>query len=233
MSSTHRSILALLILGMALQLLVSGAAQAEAMKLADARPRWVAVRFEMSPEDEPGRLDSRYGDWIRARFEATDDPRRVQVTIRGGDVARTLFATENVRSESFSDFVWVFDVASGAVVSAGVRGTVLRRIGIFEQELGLDVTLTTEVEGGFRAPRRLLGQLVFDYCRPEESAGTQCRIVRPRPYDAATGYVNAVGSVETSVAGLSHRSFAPLGEAIFRELMADEQGLRLAAAPPL
>ena len=209
-------------------------ALSQPLDLQDPTPRWVSVRFEVSPQDQPGRLDARYGDAIRARFEPTADPRRVRVVVGAKDVEERLFAGESPRTNSFSDFVWVFDTDSGAVLSAELAGSLVRRIGFLEKDVSLDVRLTTRHDAGYRPPRRVLGQLLFEYCAGSEAPSNDtsgCSWVRSQHYDPRTGYVNAVGSVQARVVGIRHRSFAPLGEAIFEELSSDQTRVAGLVAP--
>ena len=201
-----------------------GARAAEPMDLGDPRPRAVAVRFETSPSDQPGRLASFYTAAVPAWLEPGDLAGHVRVTIAGADVETRWFQNQRLRPSSFSDFVWVFDAASGDVVSAHLRGTLVRRFdfGVFasDVETEIETEMTTRTRAGFEPGRVRFGQLVFPLCARQ--AG-DCTLVEPVRYDRRTGYVNAVGPLIGRAMGTSARSFSPLGEAIFSEA---EGGLR-------
>lgn len=190
----------------------------EPMNLGDPRPRAVSVRFETSPTDQPGRLASHYSDAVPAWLEPADLAGQVRVTITSADVETRRFRNQRVRPGSFSDFVWIFDAASGEVVSAHLRGTLVRSFdfGAFRSdvETQLETEMTTQTRVGFEPGRVRLGQLVFPLCMRE---GGDCTIVTPVRYDRRTGYVNAVGPLVGSALGTAARSFSPLGEAIFSE----------------
>ena len=65
-------------------------AAAEPMDLRNPEPRWVNVRFEMSPADLPGQTDTVYSDPVAAWLEpGSGDPERT-VTIDGGVVEERL-----------------------------------------------------------------------------------------------------------------------------------------------
>jgi hypothetical protein len=108
------------------------------MDLGDPRPRFVSVRFETSPADQPGRLASFYTEAIPARLSPGDFDGQVRVTIASSDFEAQVMHNQRPRPGSFSDFVWLFDAASGEVVSARLRGTLVRRF-----EFGLFVSTST------------------------------------------------------------------------------------------
>jgi len=196
-----------------------GSASAEPVDLADATPRWVRVAFEVSPRSQPGRLDTTYGAALPAWLEPAKRPGQVQIRIAGPLVERHLLAEHRPEPRSFSDFVWVFDSRSGDVVSAGMRGTVLHQLewGFLRPTVRAEIAveMSTRQRAGFQRAREVLGQLLFGYC--SEGADRDCTLVRPRGYDHATGYVNAVGRLEVQSRVASLRTFSPLGEAIFTE----------------
>ena len=196
----------------------AAARAAEPMDLRDPQPRWIAVRFENSPSDQPGQLATRYTAELPAWFEPDGASSRVRVTIAGSAVETGWFKGHRLRAGSFSDFVWTFDSPSGDVVSARLRGTLIRRLdfGVFGSDVDLpfEAEMTTRSAVGFEAGRRTLGQLVFPLC---ERAERGCTLVAPARYDVRTGYVNAVGSIVARAMGVAARTFSPLGEAIFME----------------
>lgn len=203
----------------ALPLLWALGAEAEPLRLGDPAPRWVAVRFEVSPAGVPGQLDRRYSEPVRAWLEPDAEAGLVRVEVPGSRVADTLFAEQQPEPDSFSDFVWRFDAQTGAVVSAGLRGTVRPELrwGFVRSRTRaeLEVSMTTLAPGGFEPGRRIFGQRVFRFCR---EAAPPCQSVATRGLDPATGYVNAVGALRVRSRWLELEQFSPLGEAIFEEL---------------
>jgi len=196
----------------------AAARAAEPMDLRDPQPRWISVRFENSPSDRPGQLATDYAAELPAWFEPDGASNRVRVSIAGSAVETGWFRQQRLRAGSFSDFVWTFDVSSGEVLSARLRGTFIRRLdfGVFGSDIDLpfEAEMTTRSTVGFEAGRRTLGQLVFPLC---ERAERGCTLVAPVRYDPRTGYVNAVGSIVARAVGVVARTFSPLGEAIFAE----------------
>jgi hypothetical protein len=198
--------------------LVVSARADEPMDLGDPRPRAVAVRFETSPSDQPGRLASFYTAPVPAWLEPGDLDGQVRVRITAADIEARWYNTHRERPGSFSDFLWIFDAADGEVVSAHLRGTLVRRFefGVFASDIETEIEteMSTRTRAGFEPGRLRLGQLVFNLCFRE---GDDCTIVYPVRYDRRTGYVNAVGALVGRALGTAARSFSPLGEAIFSE----------------
>jgi hypothetical protein len=203
---------------LALLLAAAPAAAGEPMDLDDPEPRWVSVRFENSPADRPEQLAAAFTQELPGWLEPDARPGRVRVTVAGREVERGYFYRQRLRPGSFSDFVWIFESASGDVVSASLRGVLVRRFDLGPLSPELDTPfaadMSTRATAGFERGRRLFGQLVFPHCA---SASDDCTLVAARRYDRATGYVNAVGSIEGRAFGISGRSFSALGEAIFTE----------------
>ncbi len=204
-------------------LAISGAvasAHAGPMDLGNLEPRWVHVAFEVSPHDRPGQVDSVYTSVTRAWFEPADVPGQVNVTVPGPVVERMLLARYNPQAGSFGDFVWSFDARTGHVVSATLRGALLRRLdfGFLTAEVEADIqaSMDTESVAGYTPARRFLGQLIFAHCADPNPA--RCTLVQPAEYDETRGYVNAVGSLIVRYHGLTLHTFSPLGEAVFSEL---------------
>jgi hypothetical protein len=195
-------------------------APAEPMQLADTRPRWVTVRFEVSPEDAPGRLDAHYGEPLPAWLEPDGALGCVRVTIPAHAVEIRLLPGQGARPGSLGDFTWRFDAESGHVLSASFSGVLVRRLGVgllrFDTEVEIRTELGTLRAAGFRGPERLLGEDFLAYCDPSQEEG--CRAVPAIPYDPRTGYVNAVGFVRGRALGIETRTFSSLGEARFEEL---------------
>lgn len=219
-------------------LLSQAAASAEPMDLTDPQPRWVSVRFEVSPAQNPGQLDTIYSQDFPAWFAPDPMEDRVRVTVDGGIVEQYLLAEHGPVEGSFSDYVWVFESSTGHVVSATVVGKLIKMLdwGLFtsEVEASIRIQMATRSESGalaaagFTPPRSRLGQLLFQFCTPSD--GEACTLVSAAPYDAASGYVNAVGPISARSAGVTTRAFSPLGEARFSEISATPS---VSAPPPV
>jgi hypothetical protein len=203
----------------ALSPLLGSGASAEPVDLLDPTPRWVEVAFEVSPRDLPAQTDTVYSQKIPARLEVGAKPGQVVVTVGRDHVESVLFAAGDPVPGSFSDFVWVFDAATGEVVSASLDGTVTEELdwGFFHTRTRthIESKLATHRIGGVKRARRWLGQQLFEFC--DDSGDERCKLVAGRRYDAATGYVYAVGSIEVGFSEVKLRTFSPLGEAIFSE----------------
>ena len=197
-------------------------AAAQPMNLKEMRARPVRVAFEISPSHLPARLDHQYSERVPGWFEPGPGEGQATIRIAGPDVERALHHSQPVPG-SFGDFVWIFEVESGHVLSATVSGAFLQRLdwGLMETDVKANIRarMTTLRSAGFTAPRSQLGHVVFDHCGQGDA---QCSMVAPRAYDLTTGYVNAVGSISvTAVGGLGTDTFSPLGEAVFMEMPAD------------
>jgi hypothetical protein len=214
-------------------LLSSGNAFAEPVDFLDPEPRWIEVAFEVSPRDKPEQADTVYTPKIRARLETEAESGRAKVTIDRRWVEGILLADQDPVAGSFSDFVWIFDVATGEVVSASLSGVVMKQLdwGLFRSkvETKISVDMATIRAGGFKKPRRWLGQQIFGFCDGER--GESCTFVAPSDYDTSNGYVNAVGALSVRFADLTLRTFSPLGEAVFTEVEAGSESHDWAGAP--
>lgn len=208
-------------LGSALLASAAGSAASEPLDLSDPTPRPVAVRFEVSPSDRPGDRARRFTPPITGRLEA-EAPGFLRLRIPGEAVERTLLAEQDPLAGSFSDFVWLLEVATGEVLSAELSGVLTRQVnwGLVGVSVAarIETRMSTLGEAGFRQPVSLLGHRIFAYCGPEEP---DCELVPPRRFDPATGYVNAVGEISAHSPLLTTRSFCPLGEAILEELRSE------------
>jgi hypothetical protein len=139
---------------------------------------------------------------------------------------------------SFSDYIWVFETSSGHVVSARVVGKLTKTLdwGFFtsEVEASIRIQMATRSEtgapaaAGFAPPQSRLGQLLFHFCTLADGDG--CTRVSAAPYDARSGYVNAVGPISAHSTGVTTRAFSPLGEARFSEL---STATAVSAPPPV
>jgi hypothetical protein len=196
------------------------AASAEPLNLFDPRPREVRVSFENSPREFPARLNSSYSQDYRAYLSPGLSESEVRVVIPAHTVEAHLLGEQKVVRESFSDFVWTFDVATGHVISAHLTGRVRPKIdwGFITTEIQTDieVDMGTARVGGFRRPLRVMGQLVFRYC--SNLKDKSCQFVKSVALDRSTGYVNAIGQVRVRSMFVELWNFSPMGEAIFSEL---------------
>lgn len=201
------------------------AAPAEPLDLRDASPRPVAVSFEISPTERPGALDAVYSEPLPAWLEPGPEAGQVRVRVPGRAMER-LLALFDPLPGSFGDYLWTFDAASGEVLSAAFQGWLRQAVacGLFQTrvETRIEVQVGTRDAVGFRAPYTRLGQTVVGACQPGSEG---CTRVAPARFDPRTGYVNAVGTIRASaLGGLGAVTFAPLGEAIFSELSAEQAG---------
>ena len=201
--------------------LMNASAAAEPVDLRDPTPRWVEVRFEVSPPDEPGRLDHRWSPSRVAYLEPDPERRTVEIRIPTEEIEAHLATTgtETIPG-SFSDFVWTIDTRTGHVLDARLSGRVRERLSIgpirTSALVRIEVEMTTHTPGGFRAGRGILGLETHAYCAPSRSE-QGCTPVRAVRFDPDSGYVNAVGSVVAATRLARIRAFSPLGEARFEE----------------
>lgn len=194
---------------------------AAALDLADPTPRWIEVRFEVSPSSEPGRLDSTWSLPRAAHLSSRPDEHRVEIRIPASEVEAQLRSTgTDVVVGTFSDFVWTLDPATGHVAAAALTGRVRERVplGLFSThvEVAIRVEMTTRTDAGFRSTRSPIGIEIHDYCAPTGS-NDGCTVVPARPLDPARGYVNAVGRLFAAAALTEVQAFSPLGEVRFSE----------------
>jgi hypothetical protein len=214
-----------------LLILVSPSALAEPVDLLDPTPRWVEVAFEVSPRDKPIQTDTIYTPKIRAWLEAGDRRGWMKVTVDSHDVERILLADDDPVAGSFSDFVWIFDAVTGEVISAALSGTLTKELdwGLFRSKVRtqIEADMATNRVGGVKKPRRWMGQQLFGYCGDED--GQRCTVVDASRYDAASGYVNAVGDLSVRFGDMTIHTFSPLGEAVFSEV--ESQNVAASARP--
>lgn len=199
---------------------LAGEASATPLDLGDLRARWIEVRFEVSPADEPGSLDRRWSAPRRARLEPIAGTGRVSIRVPARELETQLRSTGTDAVEgSFTDFVWTLDPVTGHVRSAGFAGRVHEhlRLGPIRTKAAIEirVDMTTESGAGFVPSSGLLGIRTNRFCRPE--AGSGCVAVQPVRFDPRRGYVNAVGRVRAAHPLAEITAFSPLGEVEFRE----------------
>ncbi len=195
------------------------AAAGEPLDLLDPRPREISVYFEVSPREAPHQTRTVFTGAFSARVEPGERASELRVVVPAATVEAHLLGDHRPIPDSFSDFVWVFDVETGHVISAQLRGHVQPELdwGFTKTrtraEIRVDMQTTTT--GGFEQPRRVLGNLVYRYC--SDALDPECNVVDTAPFDPATGYVNAVGRVWVHANFIDVFNFSPLGEAIFKE----------------
>lgn len=195
------------------------AGSAQPLDLGERRARPIHVAIEISPQELPAQLDHQYSERAVAWFEPGPGPGRATVRIDGPEVERVLQAFDPVPG-SFGEFVWIFDTATGDVLSATLGGAFRQRVdlGPVRTHVRAEIMarMTTLQPVGFRPPRSQLGHVVFEHCVAQESG---CNTVAPRALDPFTGYVNAVGKITaTVVGGIRTETYSPLGEAVFTEM---------------
>lgn len=201
--------------------LVASPGRATPLDLDDPTPRWIEVRFEVSPEDEPGSLDRRWSPPRRARLRSLPGTGLVEIRVPATEVEAQLRSTgADPVAGSFSDFVWRLEPATGHVRRAALTGRVREPIRLGPLEIAaavaISVDMSTERPAGFAPDRGPLGLRLQRYCAPE-TAIRGCFGVAPVRFDPARGYVNAVGALRAAHALADVRTFSPLGEVEFRE----------------
>ena len=202
--------------------LQAASAEADPMRLDDLTPRPVLVQFEDSPGDRPDLLDGAYTTPHRAWLEP-DAEGRITVRVAAEVLEESLFADNDPVPGSFSDYVWVFDRETGAVVSASFTGAFAYKIdwGFATSEVHARVSarMTTDAPGGYRDGTPILGLRLNRFCRNVESP--RCKEIPPRRYDEQRGYVNAIGylSIDSPITRFS--TYSAVGEARFSEVPED------------
>jgi hypothetical protein len=207
---------------------IAGSARSAPLDLSDRSPRAVSVRFEVSPADEPGRLNERWSATRTAYLEPDPEGQFVRIRIPGREVEAQLrsVGTEIVPG-SFSEFVWTLDPRSGHVIQAEMTGRVRERVEFgwihVSTLVEIRVEMTTRETGGFEPATKLLGFSTNGFCSPHLEP-TDCIAVTPTRFDPHSGYVNAVGSVQAATPIARVRAFSPLGEVQFSERADDGTG---------
>lgn len=188
------------------------------LDLADPTPRPIRVRFEVSPPDEPGRLDATWSVARAATLEPVADRGLVRIAVPAREVEAQLRSTgTDALAGSFSDFVWLLDPETGEVVEATLSGRVREsiRLGPLRTSavVEIDVAMSTARSAGFDRSR-FLGLRTNALCEPPAAGGTDasCVGVPAVPFDPSRGYVNAVGRVQAASSFAKVVAFSPLGE---------------------
>lgn len=196
-------------------------ATAGPLDLEDRSPRWIEVRFEISPAEQPGQLDR---DWSEPREAYLEpDPRGsgVRIRIPAEVIEAHLRSTGTDAIEgSFSDFVWTLDPRSGHVLGAVLSGRVREdvRLGPIRTsvQIEIEVEMTTEAQAGFEPGHGIMGVPTNRLCAPD-APESGCIGVAPVRFEPSRGYVNAVGSLRARSKLIEISTFSPLGEVEFLE----------------
>jgi len=209
-----------------LSVVLTQGVMAAPLDLQDPTPRWIEVRFEVSPKEEPGRLNGAWSSPRSAFIESGPDKSapdnatiRIRIPTREIEAHLLATGTEPVPG-SFSDFVWTFDARTGHVLTAHLSGRVRQRFSLgpilTSATVEIRVDMTTRDIGGFRPVNGILGLQTNAFCLPSAQS-PQCVAVDPIRFDPESGYVNAVGSLVAAAPIAEIRTFSPLGEARFSE----------------
>jgi hypothetical protein len=207
--------------GVALAFSLAAWASASPLDLADPTPRWIEVRFEVSPADEPGSIDRAWSPYRRAWLRPAVGNGAIEIRVPPEEVEAQLRSTGTDTVEgSFSAFVWRLDRDTGHVLDAGLTGRVREQVqlGPFRRttEVAIDVAMTTVARAGYVSSSGALGIETHAWCEPT-TRPTRCKEVPAVPFDRTRGYVNAVGMLRASAGVFELRAFSPLGEVEFRE----------------
>ena len=194
---------------------------AEPLDVNDPTPRWIEVRFEISPEEEPGSLDRHWSEPRRARVELGSSPAVLRIEIPAVEVEAQFRSTgADTIPGSFTEFIWVLDPVTGHVLAAEVRGEVREELslGPFHAyaQVEISVEMNTARVVGYRPNQGIFGVNTNRFCKPAIDEG-QCVPVAPIRFDPTRGYVNAVGMVRAASPLAEIRAFSPLGEVEFSE----------------
>ena len=216
----------------------ASATTAGPLDLSDPTPRWIEVRFEVSPAEEPGSLDRLWSAPRRARLEPVDSSPALRIRIPS-DQVETQFrsiGSDPVKG-TFSEFVWMLDPVTGHVLRASLSGEVRERLQIgpisTAARIAISVEMTTETSPvGFIDSQGVLGVRTNRVCTPG-ALETDCVGVEPIRFDPSRGYVNAVGAVRAAHPLAQISAFSPLGEVEFREMAPSIIDSVVSGPPPL
>lgn len=220
-----KELLAWIVWCVLLAFLAAAPAISSPLDLQDPTPRQIEVRFEVSPEDQPGRLNAIWSLPRTAFLESDPTRSLVRIRIPTQEIEAHFRATgTDAISGSFSDFVWTLDSRTGHVLSAHLTGRVREQISLgpirTSATIAIQVDMTTQNIAGFRRSKKMFGIQTNTFCLPS-SKPSACVPVAPIRFDPASGYVNAVGSLVAAAAIARIRTFSPLGEARFSETEPD------------
>ena len=196
-------------------------ASAVPLDLADPSPRWIEVRFEVSPADQPGRLDREWSEPRRAYLDPDPAGDAIRIRVPAPVIEAHLRSTGTEPVEgSFSEFVWTLEPGSGRVLRAELSGRVREEIRLgpirSSVQIEIEVDMTTEARAGFEPGHGILGVPTNRFCAPEPP-DTGCVGVAPVRFEPSRGYVNAVGSLRARSKIVEIETFSPLGEVEFLE----------------
>ena len=113
----QRLVLCLALLGRA------ATAGAAPLDLRDPNPRWIEVAFEISPAEEPGRLDTHWSAPRRAFIEPDERADHVRIRVPAAEIEAHLGSTgTDVVPGSFGEFVWTLERGAGTSSLPGSAG---------------------------------------------------------------------------------------------------------------
>src|SRR5262249_49097944 len=139
---------------------------------ADARPmdpsrlesRWVAMQVIRGA---PGTPEVHLSEPALAWYEVGPEKTQRTVRVPGLEVERVLMPDRHPVDGSFSDFVWIFDVETGDVLSASLSGELNQPIRLgplqMSSRVSIAVDLNTFVVGGYTPVRELGGQTMTGF----------------------------------------------------------------------
>ena len=116
------------------------------MNLENAEPRWITVRFEISPPDRPLQTNAHYTADLPAWLEPGALPGEVRVTVAGHLVEQHLLRGQEPVPGSFSNFVWTFDGRTRHVRSAEVSGVLVQRLRIGLSDLTVKAPIRVSMD---------------------------------------------------------------------------------------
>jgi hypothetical protein len=181
-------------------------ARAVPVDLTDPTPRTVRLEIDQEQHDY-GFRGGAYTLPLDAAF--TSDGTTATIDVDGsavGAFVNEYFAgAASVVPGSFSDYVVTIDVASGAVLSASVSGTLSTVVG----DVPIAQTASSSDVAGWQ-PFDFMGFTFPLFC----TSGDGCTLVPGAPYDPLTGTANAVGIIVTSL----FDTFTPFGDIRLSEL---------------
>ena len=165
--------------------LAAQASIAVPLDLADETPRWIEVRFEVSPADQPGSLDREWSVIRPARLEWHAHEGVLRIHIPAPEIEAHLRSTgTDAIAGSFSEFVWTLDPKTGHVVDAVLSGRVVEsiRLGPFRAttQVAIRVDMDTRGAAGFEPDHGILGVSTNRFCTPD-SGGGEMRRGHPGP----------------------------------------------------
>jgi hypothetical protein len=193
---------------LALAVLLPRAAAAVPVDLTNPTPRTVRIEIDQEQHDYAARGGA-YTLPLDATFTSNGTVATIDVdgSAVGAFVDAYFAGAVSAVRGSFSDYVLTIDVASGAVLSATVSGTLSTVVG----DVPIAQTASSSDVAGFQL-FPFMGFTIPLFC----TSGDGCTLVPGAPYDPLTGTANAVGIIVTSV----FNTLTPFGDIRLSELPA-------------